>query len=121
MDALPLIPTQLVGSWCKPQWLCDHDRVYGAEGTWWRIDHPHRDEALDDATRLAICDQHRAGLTILTDGEERRQTFSGHFYSIEGIDSEEQGDVTNFAERRRRVPDDEAAHSPAGGRRRERR
>jgi len=97
MDALPPIPTQLVGSWCKPQWLCDHDRVYGAEGSWWRIDHPHRAEALDDATRLAICDQHRAGLSILTDGEQRRQTFSGHFYSIDGIDSEEPGDVTNFA------------------------
>ena len=97
MDALPPIPTQLVGSWCKPQWLCDHDRVYGAEGTWWRIDRPHRVEALDDATRLAICDQHRSGLSILTDGEQRRQTFSGHFYSIAGIDSDEQGDVTNFA------------------------
>ncbi len=97
MDAMPLIPSQLVGSWCKPQWLCDHDRVYGAEGSWWRIDEPHRVEALDDAARLAICDQHRAGLSILTDGEQRRQTFSGHFYSIEGIDSDQPGDVTNFA------------------------
>ncbi len=96
MDDFPLIPTQLVGSWCKPQWLCDHDRVYGAEGTWWRVPESQRPEALDDATRLAICDQHRAGLSILTDGEQRRQTFSGHFYSIEGIDSEEPGEVTNF-------------------------
>ena len=70
--------------------------MYGAEGTWWRIDEPHRAEAIDDATRLAICDQHGAGLSILTDGEQRRQTFSGHFYSIEGIDSEEPGEVTNF-------------------------
>jgi 5-methyltetrahydropteroyltriglutamate--homocysteine methyltransferase len=91
------ITTQLAGSWCKPHWLCDHDRVYGKEGTWWRIPAEHRAEALDDATRLAILDQERAGLTIVTDGEVRRQTFSGHFYAWGGIDSEEPGEVTNFA------------------------
>lgn len=97
MDALPFISTQLVGSWCKPHWLCDHDRVYGAEGTWWRPAPEFLPEALDDAVRLAVCDQHRAGLSILTDGEQRRQTFSGHFYSIGGIDSDEQGAVTNMS------------------------
>ncbi len=89
--------TQLVGSWCKPQWLADHDRVYGKEGTWWRIPPEFRAEALDDAVRLAIFDQNRAGLTYATDGECRRQTFSGHFYQFGGIDSEEQGAVTNFS------------------------
>lgn len=47
--------------------------------------------------RLAIADQHAAGLSLVTDGEQRRQTFSGHFYRISGIDSDEQGAVTNFA------------------------
>ena len=94
---LPLIPTQLVGSWCKPHWLCDHDLVYGREGTWWRVPEAHRAEALDDAARLALCDQHAAGLSIVTDGEQRRQTFSGHFYAIEGIDSDEPGEITNFS------------------------
>jgi 5-methyltetrahydropteroyltriglutamate--homocysteine methyltransferase len=89
--------TQLVGSWCKPQWLCDHDLVYGPEGTWWRIAEPHRPGALDDAVRLAIYEQERCGLDVVTDGEQRRQTFSGHFYAWGGIDQDEQGEVTNFA------------------------
>ena len=94
---LPLVATQLVGSWCKPHWLCDHALVYGKEGTWWRIPEQQRPEALDDSVRLAIDDQQRAGLSLITDGEQRRQTFSGHFYSWGGIDQEEPGEVTNFA------------------------
>jgi methionine synthase II (cobalamin-independent) len=33
------------------------------------------DEAQDDATLLAIRDQERAGLDIITDGEQRRELF----------------------------------------------
>jgi 5-methyltetrahydropteroyltriglutamate--homocysteine methyltransferase len=96
--AAPRFATELVGSWCKPTWLADHDRVYGHEGTWWRLDGQQRADALDDAVRLAVYDQERAGLTYVTDGEQRRQTFSGHFYSgFGGIDSDEQGAVTNFS------------------------
>ena len=53
--------------------------------------------ALDDSVRMAVDDQNRAGLTYATDGENRRQTFSGHFYCFGGIDSNEQGAVTNFS------------------------
>lgn len=93
----PEIATQLVGSWCKPRWLADHDQVYGREGSWWRVPPELLPEALDDAVRLAIADQDAAGLTYVTDGENRRQTFSGHFYCFEGIDQDEPGEVTNFA------------------------
>ena len=92
-----MFATQLVGSWCKPKWLADHDKVYGKEGSWWRVPPELLPEALDDAVRLAVADQNRAGLTYATDGECRRQTFSGHFYCFGGIDSEEQGAVTNFS------------------------
>ena len=91
-----LFPTQLVGSWVKPQWLADHDRVYGKEGTWWRVAEAHLPEALDDAARLSIEDQNRAGLTFATDGEARRQTFSGHFYRLGGIDCDNPAEFTNF-------------------------
>lgn len=94
---LPPIATQLVGSWCKPTWLCDHDRVYGDEGTWWKLTGTDLLSAQDDAVRLALADQERAGLSVVTDGEQRRQTFSGHFYRIKGIDSHDKGAVTNFA------------------------
>ena len=88
MIELPRFPTQLVGSWCKPHWLCDHEKVYDAEGTWWRVAPEHLDEAHDDAVRLAIADQERAGLTFVTDGEQRRQTFSGHFtLGLGGLDT----------------------------------
>ncbi len=93
----PRFATQLVGSWSKPNWLCDHDLVYGPEGSWWRVPEPQRAEALDDAVRLAVFDQHRAGLTFVGDGEQRRQTFSGHFYALGGIDQVHRGAVTNFA------------------------
>jgi 5-methyltetrahydropteroyltriglutamate--homocysteine methyltransferase len=90
---MKLFPTQIVGSWCKPKWLCDHELVYAAEGSWWRVPEANRAEALDDATRLAIEDQNRAGLTYATDGEQRRQTFSGYFYRLGGIDNEKRAPI----------------------------
>jgi 5-methyltetrahydropteroyltriglutamate--homocysteine methyltransferase len=90
-------PTQIVGSWCKPTWLADHDAVYGPEGSWWRVPADQLAAAQDDAVRLAVYDQQRAGLTRLTDGEQRRQSFSGFFYSLGGIDAEHPGEVTDFS------------------------
>ncbi|HCP46139.1 MAG TPA: hypothetical protein DIU15_08865 [Deltaproteobacteria bacterium] len=92
----PLFATQLVGSWVKPRWLCDHDLVYGPEGSWWKLPAEDLPGALDDAVEVALSDQGRAGLTYQTDGEQRRQSFSGYFYRIEGIDSDQMGVVTNF-------------------------
>jgi len=91
-----LFPTQLVGSYVKPKWLADHDKVYAKEGTWWSIPEAHRQEAIDDAVRLAIYDQNLAGVTFATDGEVRRQTFSGHFYNLGGIDQDNPAEFTNF-------------------------
>ena len=44
-----LFPTQLCGSYVKPRWLADHDKVYAREGAWWRIPEPQLGEALDDS------------------------------------------------------------------------
>ena len=82
-----LFPTQIVGSYHKPKWLCEHDLIYSPEGTWWKVSPEDLQAATDDATRLAIEDQNMAGLTYATDGEARRQTFSGYFYRLGGIDS----------------------------------
>ena len=89
-----LFPTQIVGSYTKPKWLCNHDLVYTPEGTWWKIPPENLQEAQTDATLLAIEDQNRAGLTFVTDGEQRRQTFSGYFYALGGIDSVNRGAMT---------------------------
>jgi 5-methyltetrahydropteroyltriglutamate--homocysteine methyltransferase len=96
MTSAPRFATQIVGSYHKPHWIADHELVYAKEGVWWRVAPGLLEEAQDDAVRLAVFDQERAGLTYATDGEERRQTFSGHFYALGGIDSDEQGLVTNF-------------------------
>lgn len=91
-----LFPTQLVGSYVKPQWLADHNKVYAKEGTWWRVEPEFREQAIDDAVRLAVYDQNLAGVTFATDGEVRRQTFSGHFYQLGGIDQDNPSEFTNF-------------------------
>ncbi len=91
-----LFSTQLVGSYVKPAWLADHSKVYAKEGTWWKIPQADRTMAIDDAVRLAIYDQNRAGMSFATDGEVRRQTFSGHFYSLGGLDQENPAEFTNF-------------------------
>jgi len=91
-----LFPTQLVGSYVKPAWLADHDKVYAREGAWWKIPEEDRAMAIDDAVRLAIYEQNRAGMSFATDGELRRQTFSGHFYGLGGLDRDKPAEFTNF-------------------------
>ena len=91
-----LFPTQLVGSYVKPKWLADHNKVYAKEGTWWSLPTEQLQAGIDDAVRLAIYEQNMAGITFATDGEVRRQTFSGHFYTLKGIDQENPAEFTNF-------------------------
>ncbi len=45
----------------------------------WLIDPDRLEAAQDDATLLAIRDQERAGLDIVTDGEQRRESYSNRF------------------------------------------
>ena len=77
---LPLLPTTLVGSYPQPDWLIDREALAGRlpprvrASDLWRVDPERLKEAQDDATLLAIRDQERAGLDIVTDGEIRRET-----------------------------------------------
>ena len=82
---------QLVGSYTKPDWLIAHKRVTSPAADFWR---PHPDvlaSAQDDATRLAVADQERAGLDLITDGELRRQRFDTYFFHLGGIDHKRLG------------------------------
>ena len=92
------IPTSLVGSYAQPTWLLDRDklrsrfppRVRARE--LWRVDPAWIEEAQDDATRLAILDQERAGLDVITDGEMRRESYSNRFATaLEGVDIDNPG------------------------------
>ena len=50
------------------------------------------EQAQDDATLLAIRDQERAGLDIITDGEMRRESYSNRFATaLEGVDIDNPG------------------------------
>jgi 5-methyltetrahydropteroyltriglutamate--homocysteine methyltransferase len=94
----PILPTSLVGSYPQPDWLIDRaklasrfpPRVRALE--LWRVDPRYLEEAQDDATRLAIRDQERAGLDIVTDGEQRRESYSNRFANaLTGIDLDNPG------------------------------
>jgi 5-methyltetrahydropteroyltriglutamate--homocysteine methyltransferase len=95
-----LFPTSLVGSYCQPDWLIDREKLKGQfpprtrAKELWRIPEPFLAEAQDDATRLAILDQERAGLDIITDGEIRRESYSNRFATaLDGVDLDNHGEV----------------------------
>ena len=70
-----LLPTSPVGSYPQPEWLIDRKKLAGRfpprtrARELWRVSPEFLGEAQDDATILAIRDQERAGLDIITDGE----------------------------------------------------
>ncbi len=95
---LPLLPTSLVGSYAQPDWLIDRKKLAGRfpprvrAKELWRVAGEFLDEAQDDATLLAIRDQERAGLDIVTDGEQRRESYSNRFATaLEGVDIDNPG------------------------------
>ncbi len=98
------IPTSLVGSYPQPDWLIDREslgkrlppRLRARE--LWRIDPKWLRDAQDDAVLLAIRDQERAGLDILTDGEMRRESYSNVFANaLSGVDLDNPGTIRSRA------------------------
>ncbi len=58
----------------------------------WRVAPQYLEQAQNDATLLAIRDQERAGLDIITDGEMRRESYSNRFATaLEGVDIDNPG------------------------------
>jgi 5-methyltetrahydropteroyltriglutamate--homocysteine methyltransferase len=93
-----LFPTSLVGSYPQPDWLIDRDRLAARfpprvrAKELWRVEPAHLQQAQRDAAVLAIRDQERAGLDILTDGEIRRESYSNAFATaLEGVDIDNPG------------------------------
>ncbi len=96
-----LLPTSLVGSYPQPEWLIDRTRLAKQVprvrvGDLWLVAPDKLEAAQDDATLLAIRDQERAGLDIITDGEQRRESYSNRFATaLDGIDIENPGVTIN--------------------------
>ena len=66
--ALPILPTSVVGSHAKIGWWY----LIRQEAEAGRLGAKDIQEALDTATDVAILDQERAGVDVITDGEMRR-------------------------------------------------
>jgi len=93
-----LLPTSLVGSYPQPDWLIDRQKLAGRfpprvrVRELWRVPPEWLEQAQDDATILAIREQERAGLDIITDGEMRRESYSNRFATaLEGVDIDNPG------------------------------
>jgi 5-methyltetrahydropteroyltriglutamate--homocysteine methyltransferase len=87
------LATQLVGSYTKPNWLLRKGTLGGES---WAAAPEVLAEAQDDTVRLAVYEQERAGLDLLSDGEGRRLNFARHFsMAWRGVDAERLGTLTN--------------------------
>ena len=96
-----LLPTSLVGSYPQPDWLIDRDKLSKQVPRvrmqdLWRVEPKYLEAAQDDATLLAIRDQERAGLDIISDGEQRRESYSNRFATaLAGVDIDNPGTTVN--------------------------
>lgn len=83
---LPPLAATTVGSFPRPGWLASVER--GAAT--FRLEGDSLRAAQDDATIIALHEQEKAGLDILTDGEQRRTNFIHHVIGCwDGIDLKE--------------------------------
>jgi 5-methyltetrahydropteroyltriglutamate--homocysteine methyltransferase len=76
----PLIPATVAGSLPKPRWLSEPERLWAP----WALDGEALEEGKRDAVRVWLRAQERAGIDIVSDGEQTRQHFVTSF--IEGLD-----------------------------------
>ena len=96
-----MLSTTLVGSYPQPEWLIDRSRLAKMvprvrAHDLWLVDPQRLEAAQDDATLLAIRNQERAGLDIISDGEQRRESYSNRFATaLAGIDLERPGKTPN--------------------------
>ncbi|MBX9680831.1 MAG: 5-methyltetrahydropteroyltriglutamate--homocysteine methyltransferase [Gemmataceae bacterium] len=73
LQPLPRFAVMGVGSWPRPRWMLQAVHEY-LEG---RLSEDAFQHTADDAVRLAAAAQERAGVDVVTDGEQRRDTYAG--------------------------------------------
>jgi 5-methyltetrahydropteroyltriglutamate--homocysteine methyltransferase len=97
-----LFPTTVVGSYPQPDWLVDRPLL--AANTpprvrmrqLWRVAPEFLAQAQDDAALIAIRDQERAGIDIVSDGEMRRESYFNWFATaLDGLDLDNPGTVVS--------------------------
>jgi 5-methyltetrahydropteroyltriglutamate--homocysteine methyltransferase len=78
--------TTIAGSLPKPAWLAETEMLWPR----WRLEGAELREAQQDATRIAIAEQERAGIACVTEGEQSRVHFvHGFLEALDGIDTQQ--------------------------------
>jgi 5-methyltetrahydropteroyltriglutamate--homocysteine methyltransferase len=69
---IPPLAVMGIGSWPRPRWMLAaiHDHIEG------RLSDEEFAATAEDATRLAVAAQLRAGVDVVTDGEQRRDNYA---------------------------------------------
>jgi 5-methyltetrahydropteroyltriglutamate--homocysteine methyltransferase len=69
---IPPLSVMGIGSWPRPRWMLQamHERMEG------RLDEAAFQATADDAVRLCVDAQLRAGVDVVTDGEQRRDSYA---------------------------------------------
>lgn len=70
--AIPALAVMGLGSWPRPRWMVEATHAY-IEG---RLDEAAFQETADDAVRLAVAAQEKAGADVISDGEQRRDSYA---------------------------------------------
>ena len=106
-----MIETTVVGSYPQPEWLVDKARYRQTVvprvrmPELWRVGAEHLEEAQDDAVRLAVAEMEAAAIDVVTDGEQRRESYFNAFANaLSGIDLDRPGEAINRLGRRQAVP-----------------
>jgi 5-methyltetrahydropteroyltriglutamate--homocysteine methyltransferase len=77
------LSTTLAGSLPKPAWLAETTALWAP----WKLEGAVLQDGKRDAVTLAVREQERAGIDILTDGEQTRRHFVTSFIeALEGVD-----------------------------------
>ncbi|GBQ19971.1 5- methyltetrahydropteroyltriglutamate/ homocysteine S-methyltransferase [Gluconacetobacter sacchari DSM 12717] len=80
-----MLPTATAGSLPKPSWLAKPETLWSP----WKLQGAELVEGKQDALRLTLDDQDRAGIDIVSDGEQTRQHFVTTFIEhLGGVDFE---------------------------------
>jgi 5-methyltetrahydropteroyltriglutamate--homocysteine methyltransferase len=78
-----LLATTIAGSLPKPAWLAEPEKLWAP----WKLEGRALEEGKRDAVRLVLAMQEKAGIDIVTDGEQTRRHFvNGYMEKLEGID-----------------------------------
>jgi 5-methyltetrahydropteroyltriglutamate--homocysteine methyltransferase len=105
------IRTTVVGSYPQPEWLVDRTQLASNAvprvrmRQVWRVAEPWLSEAQDDAVRVAVRDMERAGIDVVTDGEQRRESYFNQFANaLDGLDLDRPGQALSRTGRSIPVP-----------------